>query len=143
MNKWHSKKTDGKFKNINNNMSHNDKKIREELGKKEIKGLIKKAKELAQNLSPTKASQVRRMYNSVLKTQEQLSENKNEKWERELSMLKPRITYQSKRHKDLQDLTNYIISFISIIEEQKNKEKKETFTEKFCLFMEAVVAYHK
>ena len=136
------------------------------LDENNMTGLIKKAKEVA-GKTFSKTNQIRRIYSSVVKIQEQLgienqeqlsSEAKNRAWQRDLSMLKPRVVYASARDKSLKNLKNHIIAFIELIEaERKNqtqhKEKAKTtkdetdrekkMTEHFCHFMEAFVAYHK
>ena len=106
------------------------------------KELVSHAKDRAKELAKAKVktNQIRRIYGPVIKIQEQLSADDN-KWERELSMLKPRVFYASAREKKLESLKNDIVEFIEVIE--KSKEDKKTAVKKFCAFMEALVAYHK
>ena len=140
------------FKGRDNNYSYREQniktKIEQVLNNNNTRKNIQNAKEVAQDSSGkngVKTNQIRRIYGPVVKIQAQLSskDKVSNKWERELSMLKPRVVYAAAREAKLNKLRDYIIAFIEAIEETSSDSKKQEWTQHFCNFMEAVVAYHK
>ena len=107
-----------------------------------IKELVSHAENRAKEMAEAnvKTNQIRRIYGPVIKIQEQLSADDNQ-WERELSMLKPRVVYASAREKQLTPLKEDIVKIINVIENIREDKKKAV--KNFCVFMEALVAYHK
>ena len=109
-----------------------------------IKKLIDQVEEQAKKIGGVKPHQIRRIYGPVIKIQEQLKANDSRsQWERELCMLKPRVAYASARETNLKPLKESIFEFIKEIENIEEEVKKKEAVKNFCLFMEAVVAYHK
>ncbi len=144
----------GGFKGRDNNYSYREQniklKIEQVLNNNNTRKNIQNAKEVAQDSSGkngVKTNQIRRIYGPVVKIQAQLSSKGEDssKWNRELSMLKPRVVYAAAREPKLNKLKDYIIAFIEAIEEEASSDssKKQEWTQHFCDFMEAVVAYHK
>ena len=126
-------------KNSGEGMS--DSQAKEWIEQGNTKELVSRAELQAQKIAKkVKTNQIRRIYGPVIKIQEQLSAGDN-KWERELSMLKPRVFYASAREKNLKPLQEDIVKFIKVIE--NFKADKKTAVKNFCAFMEALVAYHK
>ena len=126
-------------KNSGEGMS--DSQAKEWIEQGNTKELVSRAELQAQKIAKkVKTNQIRRIYGPVIKIQEQLSAGDN-KWERELSMLKPRVFYASAREKNLKPLQEDIVKFIKVIENFKADKKKAV--KSFCVFMEALVAYHK
>ena len=114
------------------------------LDKDDMKGLIKKAKEVADK-TPAKTNQMDRIYSSIVKIQEKLDDTdeeakKRKNWKRELFTLKPRVIYASARENNLKPLRNHILAFIELIEGELAAEKK---TRSFCHFMEAFFTHYK
>ncbi len=125
----------------NSNIKDNKEEIKKALEENNITEIITIARQTAEAIKEVKTNQVRRLYASVVKIQNQMISGDNQ-WERELSMLKPRVIYASAREKNLQQLKSDVINFVEFIEESK-KDDKENGAKNFFAYMEAVVAYHK
>ena len=110
-----------------------------------IKELIKYAEKLVKNsISGASPTSIRRVYNPIVKIKAQASTNNNSNdWERELTLLKPRIVYLVAREGKLRPLKENIIKSIECVENLQDNMKKKQVVLNFCHFMEAVVAYHK
>lgn len=133
------------YNNINNTPNKIlIKKLPEYIKDDNIKEIIKIAEEIVEceEIKKVKTNQVRRIYSPVVKIQNQLEGNDGS-WERELFMLKPRVIYAASRESKLNPLKDAILQFIEIIEKENEEKTKKQAVKNFCLFMEAVVAYHK
>ncbi|MCS7121450.1 MAG: type III-A CRISPR-associated protein Csm2 [Archaeoglobaceae archaeon] len=81
------------------------------------------AEEFGKKLSK-KERQVRELYVTVLKS-------------KDLSMIKPRVYYQSTRHEELKELAELVAKLVDVIRGSKN----EVYRKSLLNFLEAVVAY--
>jgi len=95
----------------------------------DMKKLEEEAEKLGKKLGG-KERQVRVIYETVLKSPD-------------LGMVKPRIMYQAARHKELQELANYVSALVDEVRKRGSpgSEEFESSREMLLNFLEAVVAY--
>lgn len=89
-----------------------------------------------------KNTQIRNIFTEVRKIEAMYGQDPTAAIRR-LTMLKPKLAYQAKRHREISKLKDALIDAIDVVVGLPAGEKQAQAFERFIDFFEAILAYHK
>ena len=107
-------------------------------------GMVDYARGIADKLvrNNLKTNQIRNIFTEVRQIESIYSMDKKTEALRRLTMLKPKLAYQSKRHREVSDLEKELVGAIDEVVKAPEGKRDEIF-QRFVDFFEAILAYHK
>jgi len=108
------------------------------------KGMVDFAKDTAQRLvkDGLARSQIRNIFGEVRKIEATWNEENPAPTLRRLNMLKPKLDYQTSRHREVSYLRDVLAQAINQINNTPENEQTERF-HRFMNLFEAILAYHR
>ena len=105
--------------------------------------LVVFAKETADRLykDGLKRSQIRNIFSEVRQI-EAIWESNNTEAMRRLNMLKPKLSYQTARNREVKYLEEVLVQAINEVNKAKSEDKNDKFY-RFVDLFEAILAYHR
>ncbi len=98
-----------------------------------------KGKELAREL---KRSQIRNIFAEARKIESEWGMSSSAAM-RSLNMLKPKLAYQAKRHKEVEPLRQILVEAIDEVGNARTEDEREKKFERFMDLFESILAYHR
>jgi len=108
-------------------------------------GMVEYAHNLASKLVNEKLgrSQIRNIFSEVRQIELMWNSENQTDAVRRLTMLKPKLAYQTGRHKSVKGLKNVLEPAIDIVINTPEGEDRDKVFQRFVDFFEAILAYHR